>query len=155
LMPLDLLEIRNCCPSGENIEYHLPDLKQLASCRFVIEGARRLERIAQNEPESSESLKDGLNSLVDFLRGSIPNGLPPLVDAATLCSKAPLVPPELVYGLLHKGSKLVLGGSSKSFKTWALADLALSVSHGEPWLGFKTTKAPALYLNLEIQDWDF
>ena len=61
-------------------------------------------------------------------------------------------PDELVHGILHRGSKMVLGGASKSCKTWTLLDLAISVSTGADWLGFPTTKGKVLYLNLEIQD---
>ncbi len=61
-------------------------------------------------------------------------------------------PRELVSGMLHQGSKLVLGGGSKTFKTWALLDLALSVSHGLPWLGQKTNRGRVLYVNFEIQN---
>jgi hypothetical protein len=80
-------------------------------------------------------------------------GLPPIVDAANFMSTPQPEPPELVCGLLHQGSKLVLGGGSKSFKTWTLLDLALSVSHGLPWLGRKTVCGGVLYLNFEIQDY--
>lgn len=61
-------------------------------------------------------------------------------------------PDELVKGILHRGSKLVLGGASKAGKTWVLLDLAISVSSGHHWLGFPTIKSKVLYLNLEIQD---
>ena len=61
-------------------------------------------------------------------------------------------PPELVKGILHQGSKMVIGGGSKSFKTWTLLDLAVSVAAGVPWWGFETTKGRALYVNFEIQD---
>lgn len=61
-------------------------------------------------------------------------------------------PDELVKGILHRGSKLVLGGASKAGKTWALLDLAISVATGSDWLGFSTTQGKALYLNLEIQE---
>lgn len=60
-------------------------------------------------------------------------------------------PDELVKGILHRGSKLVLGGASKAGKTWALLDLAISVATGSDWLGFSTTQGKVLYLNLEIQ----
>lgn len=77
--------------------------------------------------------------------------LPPIVDAADFVA-SPIEPPrELVRGLLHQGSKLVLGGGSKSFKTWTLLDLAHSVAYGVPWLGFETERGPVLYLNFEIQ----
>lgn len=81
--------------------------------------------------------------------------LPPIIDAADFLAQ-PLDPPdELITGLLHKGSKLVLGGGSKSFKTWTLLDLAVSVAHGCKWLGRDTTQGRVLYLNFEIQPWSW
>jgi hypothetical protein len=77
--------------------------------------------------------------------------LPDIEDAATLVAREMPEPLELVEGLLHQGSKLVLGGSSKSNKTWCLIDLALSVAFGEPWLSCKVRKGRVLYINLEIQ----
>jgi glucan-binding YG repeat protein len=43
-------------------------------------------------------------------------------------------PEENIKGLLHKGSKMVIGGPSKSRKTWLLIDLALSIAAGKKWL---------------------
>ncbi len=60
-------------------------------------------------------------------------------------------PAELISGLLHQGSKLVLGGGSKSFKTFTLTDLALSIAYGRQWLGKDTRQGRVLYLNFEIQ----
>ena len=77
--------------------------------------------------------------------------LPDLIDAATFIAE-PIDPPaELVEGILHKGSKLVFGGSSKSFKTWSLLDLAISVATGSQWLGRQTAQGKVLFLNFEIQ----
>lgn len=77
--------------------------------------------------------------------------LPELIDAADFLA-APIDPPaELVAGILHKGSKLALGGSSKSFKTWSLLDLAISVATGADWLGRRTAQGKVLFLNFEIQ----
>jgi hypothetical protein len=78
--------------------------------------------------------------------------LPDIEDAFALLAREVPEPAVLVEGLLHQGSKLVMGGSSKSNKTWCLADLALSVAFGEPWLSCKTTKGRVLYVNLEIQE---
>jgi RecA-family ATPase len=52
---------------------------------------------------------------------------------------------------LHKGSKLAFGGSSKSFKTWTLLDLAISVATGTKWLGCATAQGKVLFVNFEIQ----
>ena len=79
------------------------------------------------------------------------DNLPELIDAADFLAM-PLDPPaELVEGILHKGSKLAFGGSSKSFKTWCLLDLAISVATGADWLGRRTTQGKVLFLNFEIQ----
>jgi hypothetical protein len=78
-------------------------------------------------------------------------GLPDLIDAADFLA-TPIEPPdELIAGILHKSSKLVLGGGSKSFKTWNLLDLAISVATGMDWLGRRTTQGKVLFLNFEIQ----
>jgi hypothetical protein len=79
--------------------------------------------------------------------------LPAIVDAASFIAKPLPEPDQLIAGVLHKGCKLALGGSSKSFKTWTLLDLALSVAQGIPWLNFETTAAPVLFCNFELQDW--
>jgi hypothetical protein len=58
--------------------------------------------------------------------------------------------PELIQGILHRGSKLVLGGSSKSNKTWSLLDMAISVASGKSWWGLPTTKGPVVYVDMEL-----
>jgi RecA-family ATPase len=77
--------------------------------------------------------------------------LPPIEDAYGLIHGLPEVPEELVQWILHRGSKMVLGGGSKTNKTWILTDLAISVACGAPWLGFATNPGRVLFVNLEIQ----
>ena len=77
--------------------------------------------------------------------------LPPILDASVFLAEKIILPRELIYGVLHQGSKMVLGGGSKTFKTWTLLDLAVAVATGEPWLSFKTIKGRVLFLNFEIQ----
>lgn len=64
----------------------------------------------------------------------------------------PPKPDVLVEGLLHRGTKAILAGGSKSFKTWTLIDLALQISVGGNWWGFKCRPAKVLFCNFEIQD---
>lgn len=80
-----------------------------------------------------------------------PGTIPEIVDAATFIAEQIEPPAELVTGILHKGSKLAFGGSSKSFKTWNLLDLALSIATGNDWLGFPTAQGRVLFVNFEIQ----
>lgn len=81
--------------------------------------------------------------------------LPTIVNARALIDSNPAQPPQLIKGILHKGSKMVLGGGSKSYKTWSLLDLGMSVATGQPWWGFETTQSKVLYVNLELPDWSF
>jgi regulatory protein RepA len=79
--------------------------------------------------------------------------LPEIVDGFDFEAHRIETPPELVTGLLHQGDKLAIGGGSKSFKTFALLDLALSVAYGKPWLGMVTERGNVCYLNFELRDW--
>ena len=86
----------------------------------------------------------------DFLLGA--SLLPPIKAANELTHTDPILPPELIHGVLHQGSKMIMGGASKGRKTWMLMDLAICVSEGLHWWGFPTTQTPVLYINLEIQE---
>ena len=78
----------------------------------------------------------------------------PLLQEATffLNGHMPEMPPQLVRHLLHQGSKMVVGGTSKARKSMTLIDLAVSVATGTDWWGFKTHKTKICYINFEIQD---
>jgi hypothetical protein len=78
--------------------------------------------------------------------------LPDPIDALDLLNRDLSRPPEVVCGILHQGSKMVVVGGSKSYKTWTLVDLGVSVATGTKWWGFDTNKGRVLYLNFEIQD---
>lgn len=82
--------------------------------------------------------------------------LPPLMAWGDLVGReARPEPARLVEGLIHRGGKVMLGGGSKSFKTWVLIDLALSVATGTPWWGMRTARGRVLFVNFELQTWSF
>ena len=60
--------------------------------------------------------------------------------------------PTLIEGLLHRGTKMVLGGGSKSYKTWTLINLSLSVAGGHSWFGKEcvATNEDVIFLNFEV-----
>jgi RecA-family ATPase len=62
---------------------------------------------------------------------------------------------EVVEGVVTEQAKLLIGGGSKTFKTWLAMDLALSVAHGVTCLGRKTTRTRVLYVNLELKPQTF
>ncbi len=147
--------LKDCTPSAANLEFYLPDVQEAFQRRQILALAVKASQIARDPQQNLTILRDTVEQFSAYARNSSEDDLPEIVDSGRLVSSPPPKPAELVCGLLHRGSKLVLGGGSKSYKTWALTDLGLSVSHGEPWLGFKTTKGRCLYLNLELQPWAF
>lgn len=79
-------------------------------------------------------------------------GFPEIENAeALLTDKLIETPAELIAGILHQGSKMVLASSSKAGKTWMLLDLAVSVASGQPWIKYTTVQGRVLFLNFEIQ----
>jgi hypothetical protein len=79
--------------------------------------------------------------------------LPPMRDMAFAIrpeNRSP-VPPEVIKGILHRGSKMVIGGTSKGRKSFSLLDLAVAVATGGKWWGFDCNQGRVLYLNFEIQ----
>ena len=93
----------------------------------------------QNEPAPPLVLKPWTNRLPDSIRAD-----------QLLSDQALKIPPEIVAGLIHQGTKVVLGGSSKAGKSWLLLYLALCVATGTKFLRWPAQKGPVLYLNLEI-----
>lgn len=82
-----------------------------------------------------------------------PAPLPDILTFQELMAEDLPTPPLVVEGVLHQGGKMILGGTSKSNKSWCLLDLALSVASGQPWWGRPCTKMPVLYLNFELPAW--
>ena len=107
----------------------------------------------------------GFGAVPDVTANALPVGpaqpatnklrLPPIESGTALLAADIPKPKDLVPLLIHQGAKVVIGGGSKSYKTWLLTHLALCVANGLPWLGFETTKGRVLYINLEIQRYFF
>jgi len=82
----------------------------------------------------------------------LPPPLPDIVKGNEFMDDLNVVePPQLIKGVLHQGSKLIIGGGSKGRKTWAFMDLAMCISEGIPWWGWETEQGRVLYLNFELQ----
>lgn len=85
--------------------------------------------------------------------GALPASLPDLVTLRQFRAVAPTTPPQIIRGVLHRNCKMILGGTSKSNKSWGLLDLGLSVASGQEWWGHRCEKVPVVYLNFELHDW--
>ena len=85
-------------------------------------------------------MPDPIDIAVDL--GAVPPGLPEIVSFRDFAASPPEVPPEIIGGILHQGCKMVLGGTSKSNKSWCLLDLAISVASGQEWWGRRCERRP-------------
>jgi hypothetical protein len=85
--------------------------------------------------------------------GVVPAPLPEIEFLREFASTLTAPPPQIIEGILHQGCKMVLGGTSKSNKSWCLLDLAMSVASGQEWWGRRCTKMPVVYINFELHRW--
>lgn len=85
--------------------------------------------------------------------GAVPPALPDWYYIEDAMANPHRPPPELITGILHQGCKMILGGTSKSNKSWCLLDLAMSVASGQEWWGRPCNQARVMYVNFELQPW--
>lgn len=83
------------------------------------------------------------------------SALPPIKKASDLMNTPIPMPPELIKDVLSQGSIMVYGGGSKTNKTFALLDLAISVAAGVPWWNIETSQGKVLYLDFELKEYHF
>ena len=87
----------------------------------------------------------------DQLRDARMKTYPQFVNLADFLAQDMQRPPELVSGLIHKGTMTMIAAPPKSRKTWLLCQLALATSSGAPFLGRETTQCRSLIINPEIR----
>ncbi len=121
---------------------------------LALKHGQELRKLADNPACPAEALLAALNIATKSVQQrSKPREFPAIADAYDLVKNPPREPPCLIESLLHQGEKLAWGGSSKTYKSWGMLDMALSISHEVPWLGLKTTQTKVLFLNLELPKW--
>lgn len=86
---------------------------------------------------------------MDFVEG-VSDELPDMVSLDTYKDNPPELPEELITGILRRGHKMLISGSSKAGKSFLLMELCIAIAEGKPWLGFPCKKGRVLYVNLEI-----
>ncbi len=115
--------------------------------RRTVEGEVRAQRLL--------ALGIGAKLWSEWEAGHAPDGLPKIIGGAEFMAVPKPEPPQLIAGVLHQGSKMILGGASKSRKSWTLIDMMLSVSTGVLWWGLPTQRGRVLYINFELPDFAF
>lgn len=145
-------QLINFVPTAANVMHYVAEMTSKMRRREAIADGNRLVRMAYaavDDDEFCEQLQRVTNRL--GLLATTRDHL--LRDAANLLNgQMPPLPRVVVHYLLHQGSKMILGGTSKSNKTWALMDLAVAVATGGEWWGFGTNQSRVCYINLEIQE---
>lgn len=86
---------------------------------------------------------------LDFAEG-VSDELPDMVTLDMYREKPPVLPEELIKGVLRCGHKMLISASSKAGKSFALMELCVAFAEGTSWLGFPCKKGRVLYVNLEI-----
>lgn len=86
---------------------------------------------------------------LDFVEG-VSDELPDMVPLSAYKNNAPVLPEELIHGILRRGHKMLISGSSKAGKSFLLMELCIAIAEGQKWLGFPCKKGRVLYVNLEI-----
>ena len=73
----------------------------------------------------------------------------PLIELASDSENAPKKDRLLIDDTLETGEFLLLSAPPKAGKSFALIDIALSLSHGEDWLSTSTHRSDVLFVNFE------
>ena len=89
------------------------------------------------------------NDWMDFVEG-VTDELPDMEPLSAYAENPPVLPEELIKGILRRGHKMLISGSSKAGKSFLLMELCVAIAEGRPWLGFPCKKGRVLYVNLEI-----
>jgi len=67
----------------------------------------------------------------------------------------PILDEVLIDGVMRRGDKMCVAGPSKSYKSFALIQLAIAISCGGKWLGWKCKQGRVLYINCELRGESF
>ncbi len=148
-----LSTLPDATPSAANLDYYLDILLDKYHRRKMVQTCTQVvSRIYDDPSLSLDDLKFTVQSDLADVFGDPRNGLPDIIDLRDLLKKESPTPDLLIEGILHKGSKLSLGGGSKTFKSWTFLSMAVAITTGTPFLNLKTTKSKVLIINFEIAE---
>lgn len=129
-----------------------PNSLPIGSSFTIGSGREEPHKVAIHSAATSVAIKETVPSVKEWIKRTT---LPPIIDACDLMDEKIQMPAELIKGVLSEGSIMVYGGGSKTNKTFALIDLAISVAAGVPWWNIETTKGKVLYLDFELKKYHF
>ena len=137
-------------PRTENIEGYISALIERSTMRRVLP-------VMASGIKTGQSAAD-LLQLINAVRPQVEaavnmggDGLPDIECIADSIDDPPAPPPEIIYGVLRKGHKMLVAGPSKAGKSFLLVQLAIALAEGSSWVGFQCEQSKVLYLNFEIE----
>lgn len=131
-----------CGRNGLKLDRQNRNPSRLSRMPGVLRNGRKQWLIATNIGKASwQEWEDWVIDLNDDL---------PAIEAIDVGQDEPILAPELISGILREGHKLLLSGSSKAGKSFALIQLAIAISSGDRWLGWPVGRGRVLYVNLEL-----
>ena len=89
------------------------------------------------------------NDWMDYVEG-VTDELPDMVPLSAYRDDPPELPEVLIEGILRRGHKMLISGSSKAGKSFLLMELCVAIAEGRKWLNFQCQQGRVLYVNLEI-----
>jgi len=72
-----------------------------------------------------------------------------------LLFRPPPIPEVISQGILYEGTKLVIFGEPKTYKSLIAEQLAFCIAVGTPWLGFHTLQQRVAFTQAEVPRWLF
>ena len=78
---------------------------------------------------------------LDFVEG-VSDELPDMVSLDIFKDNPPELPEELITGILRRGHKMLISGSSKAGKSFLLMELCIAIAEGKPWLSMQKRQSP-------------
>lgn len=149
-----LMELERSAPTTARLGFFLEVLREKELLRRLVLKANEVAEAAYTYTggglEAFEAITRPIADMEE-LKSRGGRQLPSILTGPQFVGdKQSALPDEIVKGVLHKGAKMMVAGGSKSFKTWVLLDLGLSVATGTPWWGMATVPGRVLYVNLEL-----
>lgn len=133
-----------CNQNGLQVDVADRNPSRLSRLPGILRNGKKQWLIATNIGKSSyQEWKEWIETVNDDLPE--PEGLNSVWD------NLPELSPPLIDDVLRQGHKMLLAGSSKAGKSFALIQLCVAIAEGATWLGnFQCTQGRVMYVNLEL-----
>lgn len=146
----------DCCPSVENVEHYVENIREMYNRRRVQRAGMRI----------TEVMREAGNLMVgvDEIYGAVERELEELrIDIGLDRREGDIVyyshsrlselveewSEEVVEDWLDAGSVVMLAGRPKTGKSWLALSMAIGVASGGEWLGYPCRKGSVIYMALE------